>query len=88
MLKKTALFLFDGFPYLGVILFSLLCLSQLQVLLRNDADIVAVRRGCMFTGWTGVSYDGEKIVVDAWQEDYWVVFARWHFLSDFSNLCV
>ena len=54
----------------------------MQVLPRNDADIVAVRRGCKFTGWTGVSYDGEKIVVDAWQEDYWVVFARWRFLSD------
>ena len=44
---------------------------------RNDADIVAVRQGCKFTGWTGVSYDGEKIVVDAWQNDFWVVFARY-----------
>ena len=67
----------SGFHYLGVTLSSLLFLSQqLQVLPRNDADIVAVRRGCKFTGWTGVSYDGEKIVVDAWQEDFWVVFAR------------
>ena len=63
----------------------------MQVLPRNDADIVAVRRGCKFTGWTGVSYDGEKIVVDAWQEDYWVVFARWRFFVGYiypSSLCL
>ena len=58
-------------------LLFLISSSLLFLISRNDADIVAVRQGCKFTGWTGVSYDGEKIVVDAWQNDFWVVFARY-----------
>jgi len=52
---------------------------------RNDADIVGVREGCMFTGWTGVSYDGERIVLDAHQNDFWVVFARWPQYENFHE---
>ena len=32
---------------------------------RNDADVVAVRNGCTFTGWTGSGYDGETFTVTA-----------------------
>ena len=30
---------------------------------RNDADVVAVRNGCTFTGWTGSGYNGETFTV-------------------------
>ena len=66
------LFIFSIFFLIAFPAFFLIFLIS-----RNDADIVAVRQGCKFTGWTGVSYDGEKIVVDAWQNDFWVVFARY-----------
>ena len=66
------LFIFSIFFLIACPAFFLIFLIS-----RNDADIVAVRQGCKFTGWTGVSYDGEKIVVDAWQNDFWVVFARY-----------
>ena len=38
---------------------------------RNDADIVGVRSGCTFTGWTGTSFDGEKFSLTAGMSDRW-----------------
>ena len=38
---------------------------------RNDADIVAVRRGCTFTGFTGSSFNGERFTVTAGSADRW-----------------
>jgi len=45
---------------------------------RNDADIVAVRNGCTFTGWTGSGYDGETFTVTAGPGlmDRWIVFSK------------
>jgi len=43
---------------------------------RNDADIVGVRSGCTFTGWTGTSFDGEKFSLTAGMSDRWIVFAK------------
>ena len=76
--QKRLLYWSSDFKYRWIgFSFSLFSSSLLFLISRNDADIVAVRQGCKFTGWTGVSYDGEKIVVDAWQNDFWVVFARY-----------
>ena len=35
------------------------------LLIRNDADVLGIRNGCTFTGWTGSGYDGEKFTVTA-----------------------
>ena len=32
---------------------------------RNDADVLGIRNGCTFTGWTGSGYDGETFTVTA-----------------------
>merc|ERR1711971_181393 len=42
---------------------------------RNDADILGVRSGCSFTGWTGSSFDGDSFSFTAGMSDRWVVFA-------------
>jgi len=43
---------------------------------RNDADLVGVRSGCSFTGWTGSSFDGDSFSLTAGMSDRWVVFAE------------
>jgi len=43
---------------------------------RNDADILGVRSGCSFTGWTGSSFDGDNFSLTAGMSDRWVVFAE------------
>jgi len=43
---------------------------------RNDADIVAVRNGCTFTGYMGEAFDGESFVLTAGATDRWVLFAE------------
>merc|ERR1712059_243076 len=42
---------------------------------RNDADVVGVKRGCTFTGYTGDSFNGDNFVLTAGDTDRWVVFA-------------
>ena len=39
---------------------------------RNDADLVGVRSGCSFTGWTGSSFDGDSFSLTAGMSDRWV----------------
>jgi len=43
---------------------------------RNDADIVGVRRGCTFTGWTQVGFGGEAFDLTAKERERWLVFAE------------
>jgi len=44
---------------------------------RNDMDLIAVRAGCTFTGFTDSSFNGNSGVVAATQGwDRWVVFQR------------
>jgi len=43
---------------------------------RNDADVVAVRYNCSFTGWTSTSYSGASFIISAESTDRWVVFAE------------
>ena len=43
--------------------FTLITYHCCTFIFRNDADIVAVRNGCTFTGWTGSGYDGETFTV-------------------------
>jgi len=43
---------------------------------RNDADVVGVRNGCSFTGWTGSGFDEDSFTLNAGATDRWVVFAE------------
>jgi len=45
---------------------------------RNDMDLIAVRAGCTFTGYTESHWDGDSAVIQAVGHDRWVVFA-WEF---------
>ena len=47
-----------------------------MVLFRNDMDVVGVRAGCIFTGFSGSAFNGNSVVVSAEQWDKWVVFSR------------
>jgi len=40
---------------------------------RNDADTIGLRSGCTFTGFTGSSFDGEKMIFTAGVKDRWLV---------------
>jgi len=42
---------------------------------RNDADLLAVAAGCTFTGFSGVDFDGEKLVIGATETNRWVSFS-------------
>merc|ERR1712172_453808 len=48
---------------------------------RNDADLVAVRHGCSFTGFVGVNFSGKSVQIRADRKDRWVVFANWNATS-------
>jgi len=43
---------------------------------RNDMDVVGVRAGCTFTGFSGSAFNGNSVMVRAEQWDHWVVFSR------------
>jgi len=43
---------------------------------RNDADLVGVRNGCTFTGFSGDNFDGDSFVLTAGAHDRWVLFAE------------
>ena len=48
------------------------------VFFRNDIDLVGVRAGCTFTGFTGSKLDGESGVIRGGQTtDTWVVLERY-----------
>ena len=46
------------------------------VLIRNDMDVVGVRAGCTFTGFSGSAFNGNSVMVRAELWDHWVVFSR------------
>ena len=48
----------------------------IMVLTRNDMDVVGVRAGCTFTGFSGSAFNGNSVMVRAEQWDHWVVFSR------------
>ena len=58
----------------------LLLKNNVTNILRNDMDVVGVRAGCTFTGFSGSDFDGNSVMVRAEQSDHWVVFDRF-FLS-------
>jgi len=39
-------------------------------------DVVGVRAGCTFTGFSGSAFNGNSVMVRAEQWDHWVVFSR------------
>ena len=41
---------------------------------RNDADVLGLRNGCTFTGFSSTNYQGEKVTITAGTIDRWVVF--------------
>merc|ERR1712126_320893 len=41
---------------------------------RNDMDLIAVRNGCVFTGYSDSEYNGDIITVRAQGGDQWIVF--------------
>ena len=43
--------------------------SILNFTFRNDADVVGVRHGCTFTGFTGGSFDGDSFSLSAGNTD-------------------
>jgi len=61
---------------------------------RNDIDTIGLRSGCTFLGFTGSSFDGNKMVLTAGVTDRWLVLtndeAYSHFHEDiesFQCLC-
>ena len=46
------------------------------MLIRNDMDVVGVRAGCTFTGFSGSAFNGNSVMVRAELWDHWVVFSR------------
>ena len=54
----------------------LLLKNNVTNILRNDMDVVGVRAGCTFTGFSGSDFDGNSVTVRAEQSDHWVVFDR------------
>jgi len=40
---------------------------------RNDADLIGLKNGCTFTGFTGSNFDGEKMTFTAGVKDRWLV---------------
>jgi len=53
---------------------------------RNDADLVAVRHGCAFTGFAGVHFSGASVTISAPDmKDRWVLFANSSFEFEFLH---
>ena len=44
---------------------------------RNDMDLVGVRAGCIFQGFSGSQFNGNSVAVRGEQWDRWVVFSRY-----------
>ena len=57
----------------------LLLKNNVTNILRNDMDVVGVRAGCTFTGFSGSAFDGNSVTVRAEQSDHWVVFDRFFY---------
>ena len=45
--------------------------DTIKILERNDADVVGVRNGCSFTGWTGSGFDEDSFTLNAGVTDRW-----------------
>jgi len=43
---------------------------------RNDIDLVAVRAGCTFTGYSGSGFVGKRGVIQAGEHDVWIVLGE------------
>jgi len=52
---------------------------------RNDADVLGVRSGCSFTGWTGSAYNYNSFTLTAGATDRWVVFASSELYKSFDE---
>lgn len=52
---------------------------------RNDADVLGVRHGCSFTGWTGSAYNYDSFTLTAGATDRWVVFASSELYKSFDE---
>ena len=61
---------------LGIQVRWLTTINSTMVLIRNDMDVVGVRAGCTFTGFSGSAFNGNSVMVRAELWDHWVVFSR------------
>jgi len=52
---------------------------------RNDADVIGVRNGCTFFGWTGSGFDGNSFKLTAGATDRWIVFAQSQLYQQFDE---
>jgi len=52
---------------------------------RNDADVLGVRNGCTFFGWTGSGFDGNSFKLTAGATDRWIVFAESQLYKQFDE---
>jgi len=52
---------------------------------RNDADVIGVRNGCTFFGWTGSGFDGNSFKLTAGATDRWIVFAQSQLYKQFDE---
>jgi len=43
---------------------------------RNDADVVGVKKGCTFSAWTEVGFQGDKFELIARETERWTVFEK------------
>ena len=59
-----------------------------MVLIRNDMDVVGVRAGCTFTGFSGSAFNGNSVMVRGEQWDKWAVFSRFLFSSYSGEMSV
>jgi len=52
---------------------------------RNDADVIGVKNGCTFFGWTGSGFDGNSFKLTAGATDRWIVFAESQLYKQFDE---
>jgi len=52
---------------------------------RNDADVLGVRNGCTFFGWTGSGFDGNSFKLTAGATDRWIVFSKSQLYKQFDE---
>merc|ERR1712181_63156 len=52
---------------------------------RNDADVIGVRNGCTFLGWTSSDFRGNSFKLTAGATDRWVVFAQSQLYKQFDE---
>jgi len=52
---------------------------------RNDADVVGLRKGCAFSAWTQVAFEGERFDLTALENERWVVFEEDELYNNFHE---